>query len=145
MGGQGPPYPSRFQSFVPSRVPAGRSFAVAPSGKPAQSGGMSWSTQCTYVILGALGSGASGSSTMSARLLAPDGTPEKSSGGARSAPSQVWTEGISPPAWKAGEMIVSDMETLLFQGRRARTIRGAAPNLAQQAPFNSIDHAVPRE
>ena len=36
---------------------------------------MSYSTQCTYTILGAWGSGASGSSTISAKLFVPAGAP----------------------------------------------------------------------
>ncbi len=41
------------------------------------------STQCTQTILGAAGSGASGSSTMRARLFIPDGRPDHASGGDR--------------------------------------------------------------
>src|SRR5512133_609366 len=53
--------------------------------------------------LGAAGSGASGSSTISARLLAPLGTPDQASGGDVLAPSQVCRTGIAPPCAKEAE------------------------------------------
>src|SRR5918995_6529047 len=104
MGGQGPPYPVRFQSFTPSRVPAGRSFAVAAFGRLLTGTGMSYNTQCTQVVFGALGSGASGSSTMSAKLLVPAGAPLHARAGARSLPSQVYSLGMSPSGANAGEL-----------------------------------------
>jgi hypothetical protein len=51
-------------------------------------------TQCTQVILGAAGSGASGSSTIRARLWAAEGTLCQDRGGDISLPSQVYTDGI---------------------------------------------------
>src|SRR5687768_6899951 len=109
MGGQGPPYPVRFQSFTPTRVPAGRSFAVAVFGSAVTDAGMSYNTQCTQVVFGALGSGASGSSTMSAKLFVPAGAPLHSRGGARSLPSQVYSLGMSPFGGNAGELSESVM------------------------------------
>src|SRR5512135_1301965 len=103
MGGQGPPYPVRFQSFRPSRVPSGRLFPPAAFGSAAAEAGMSYRTQCTQVVLGALGSGASGSSTMRAKLFVPAGAPVHSRGGARSSPSQVYAFGMLPLGENAGE------------------------------------------
>src|SRR6478609_176398 len=54
---------------------------------------------------GAFGSGASGSSTMSTRLLVPAGTPDHASGGERSLPSQVYFAGISAPSAKAVDVM----------------------------------------
>src|SRR6516162_11692456 len=107
MGGQGPPYPVRFQSLLASRVPGGRS--LPPRVMPFEFDGRLYRTQCTHVIRGALGSGASGSSTINARLLAPWGTPLQVSAGARSCPSQVCWVGISPFGWKSAEVKVSAM------------------------------------
>src|SRR5512133_1879581 len=103
MGGQGPPQPVRFQSFTPWRVPAGSASRDTASCTPATPGGRSYSTQCTHVILGALGSGASGSSTTRASDFVPAGTPVHASGGEASPPSQVYWIGISPPSWNAAE------------------------------------------
>src|SRR5918993_333901 len=111
MGGQGPPYPVRFQSFTPSRVPAGRFFAMAVCGSAVADSGMSYNTQCTQVVFGAWGSGASGSSTMSAKLFVPAGAPLHSRGGARSLPSQVYSLGMSPFGGNAGEVSESVMES----------------------------------
>src|ERR1700730_16342416 len=55
---------------------------------------------------GAFGSGASGSSTMRARVWARPGTPDHSNGGDLSAPSHVYAVGIAPPLLKAGEVKV---------------------------------------
>src|SRR6266404_7394674 len=109
MGGQGPPYPVRFQSFMPSRTPAGRFFAVAPLGSAVTEAGMLYTTQCTQVVFGALGSGASGSSTMSAKLFVPAGAPLHSRGAEVSLPSQVYSLGISPLCENAGEVSESVM------------------------------------
>jgi hypothetical protein len=49
--------------------------------------------------------GASGSSTSSAKLRVPSGTPLHSSEGETSAPSQVCNRGISPPSANALEKI----------------------------------------
>src|SRR5215471_18146351 len=66
-------------------------------------------TQCTQTILGAFGSGASGSSIIRTRLLAPLGTPSQASGGETSSPSQVYFEGMRPFGWNAGEFRVIAM------------------------------------
>src|SRR5262249_48300915 len=66
-------------------------------------------TQCTQTILGAFGSGASGSSIIRTRLLAPLGTPSHASGGETSSPSQVYFEGMGPFCWNAGEIRVIAM------------------------------------
>src|SRR5215469_552012 len=60
-------------------------------------------TQCTQTILGAFGSGASGSSIIRTRLLAPLGTPSHASGGETSSPSQVYFDGMRPFCWNEGE------------------------------------------
>src|SRR5688572_23119763 len=70
---------------------------------------MSYNTQCTQAVFGALGSGASGSSTMSAKLLVPAGAPLHSRGGARSLPSQVYSLGMSPFGANAGDVSESVM------------------------------------
>jgi hypothetical protein len=57
----------------------------------------------------AAGSGASGSSTINARLPTLAGTPEKSRGGDISSPSQVNRGGISPLCGKAVEVMVNVM------------------------------------
>src|SRR5262252_7626243 len=66
-------------------------------------------TQCTQTILGAFGSGASGSSIIRTRLLAPLGTLSHASGGETSSPSQVYFEGMCPFCWNAGEFRVIAM------------------------------------
>jgi hypothetical protein len=71
---------------------------------------MLYSTQCTQVIFGAAGSGASGSSTMSTRLFAAAGTPDQASGGEMSCPSQVYFDGICPPPAKTVDVSVSVMD-----------------------------------
>ncbi len=45
--------------------------------------------------------GASGSSTITARLVAASGTPDQDSGGAMFSPSQVYFDGIAPPSSNA--------------------------------------------
>src|SRR5688572_32229509 len=67
---------------------------------------MLYRTQCTQTRLGALGSGASGSSTIRARLLAPAGRPDHCSGGETSFPSHVYSFGIESFGPKAGEVSV---------------------------------------
>ena len=88
-----------------TRLPA------ACASSPAVSGGRLNSTQWTQVILGARGSGASGSSTIRTRLCASHGTPDQLSGGEVSLPSQVYSRGISPPSTKALDTIASAMQT----------------------------------
>jgi hypothetical protein len=73
---------------------------------------MSYSTQCTQIVFGAWGSGASGSSTMIAKLLVPAGAPLHSRGGARSLPSQVYSSGMSPFGANAGDVSESVMGLL---------------------------------
>jgi hypothetical protein len=55
---------------------------------------MLYRIQCTQVILGAAGSGASGSSTIKAKLSAAEGILDHPRGGDISCPSQVYTDGI---------------------------------------------------
>lgn len=62
--------------------------------------------QWTQVMRGAAGSGASGSSTIRARLLASAGRPDQRSSGDRSWPSQVRRTGIAPLWANAGEVSV---------------------------------------
>src|SRR4029453_11309958 len=99
-GGEGPPYPGRFQSFFPSRAPAG---VDPPSASARTAGAMSYSTQCTHVIFGAAGSGASGAWAISGKLFVPAGVSDQASGGATSLPSHVCRRGIAPPAANAEE------------------------------------------
>src|SRR6478609_1259093 len=73
---------------------------------------MLYNTQWTHRTFGAAGSGASGSSTISARLMALSGTPDHSSGGELSSPSQVYFAGIAPPAENAEDVSVSAMSNL---------------------------------
>src|SRR5262245_57746116 len=68
---------------------------------------MSYRTQCTQTVLGARGSGASGSSTMSAKLRVSGGAPLHPRAGEWSSPSQVCGLGISPPGEKEVDESVS--------------------------------------
>jgi hypothetical protein len=78
--GQGPPYPS-LSVVELCRVPAGRSDARdLPASIPVESGGRLYSTQRTQAIRRPPDR-ASGSSTISARLFVPAGTPDHASGG----------------------------------------------------------------
>src|SRR3989338_7244573 len=79
-GGHGPPQPVFPKLVVPSTAPAG----TLCSGIERVSGAIFHSVQCTQMP-----AGASGSSTINARESAPSGTPENSSGGFTSSPSQV--------------------------------------------------------
>src|SRR4029079_4263048 len=106
-----PPYAALPQSFLPTRIGEG-SRVEAPSVSSVVDGGMSNRTQCTHTILGAAGSGASGSSTMRARLLVPGGIPVHARGGETSVPSQVSRFGIGPRLSNADELSVSDMVTV---------------------------------
>src|SRR5260370_31085964 len=116
MGGQGPRYPGIFQSLIPSRAPAGRLAEAAPSSSPEMVGAMPKRTQCTQVILGALGSGASRSSTIRARLLVPFRTPVQERGGDLSAPSHVYSVAISFSCSKLEEGNRSAMAAPCFVG-----------------------------
>src|SRR5262249_29019635 len=82
------------KSLSPSKAPCGNRTLPAFSGKLLVSGGMLYTTQWTQTILGAFGSGASGSSIIRTRLLAPLGTPSHASGGETSSASQVYLEGM---------------------------------------------------
>src|SRR2546422_7340622 len=85
------------KSVVPCFIPFGsESFFGTPSSRPRASGGMFHATQCTQVPIGA-----SGSSAMSARLLALAGMSDQLRGGDTSGPSHVYFFGIIPPASKA--------------------------------------------
>jgi hypothetical protein len=81
--------------------------------------------KCTQVIFRAAGSGASGSSTISTRLLAFGGTPVQASGGDTSCPSQVYLAGISPPWGKAVEV---SLRVLDFSGNFNRAALAATHN-----------------
>src|SRR5450756_2109633 len=73
-----------------------------------------YSTQCTQVILGAAGSGASGSSTIKDRLFVPTGTPVQASGGEIFRPSQVWRAGITRSCINDGDMMIRDITIFSF-------------------------------
>src|SRR3989338_1547050 len=77
-------------------------------------GGMLYTTQWTQVILGAFGSGASGSSTISARLFVPAGTPLHASGGETFEPSQVWRAGIARSCANDGDSMIIDITAISF-------------------------------
>src|SRR3989338_7059533 len=72
---------------------------------------------------GAFGSGASGSSTISAKLFVPAGAPGPASGGEISRPSQVYGGGISPLCANALEVSISGMGWI-----SARRTPRASPN-----------------
>src|SRR5262249_37665409 len=83
-----------------------------PSGSSLTFAGRSYSTQCTQVP-----AGASGSSQIKARLLAPFGMPLHLSGGETSSPSQVCFVGIDSPSLNAelvssSFMVASSLVTL---------------------------------
>src|SRR5262245_66135978 len=100
MGGHGPPHAVLFQSFLPTRAAVGGE----PSGIELAVAARSTSTQWTQVRFGFAGSGASGSSTISAKLLVPAGGADQRSSGEMSCPSQVKRAGISFSWAKAGEL-----------------------------------------
>src|SRR5450759_4601618 len=107
MGGHGPPYPARPQSLRPASVPDGRPCRMASSASAVAVGCRLYRIQCTHVVFGASGSGASGSSTISARLFVPAGTPDQASGGDTSSPSQVYRLGTAPPGANASPLMDS--------------------------------------
>src|SRR5262245_56393295 len=78
-------------------VPGGNRSLPTPSARAVVAGGLLQRTQWTHFVRGGEGSGASGSSTLSAKLLVPSGTPDHESGGEASCPSQVCRAGISSP------------------------------------------------
>src|SRR6185437_15418424 len=87
----------------------------------------SQSPQWTQVTLGALGSGASGSSAISAKLFVPAGAPLQASGGALPAPSQVKREGMDPPCWNADDVSVKDAPlSLMLPPASARDVHAPA-------------------
>src|ERR1039458_7972099 len=87
----GAPLSSRFVLGVA----AGRSVALA---------GMFQMSQCVHVPMGA-----SGSSTIRARDCVPAGASSQLSAGERSAPSQVYFFGITPPFGNAVDFRVKDI------------------------------------
>src|SRR5438093_5313854 len=103
MGGHGPRHSGSFQSLSPSSAPFGRCPGFTPSGSDVTSAGRLYATQCTHTTFGAAGSGASGSSTMSAKLFVAAGAPDHESAGETSTPSHVCLRGISPPGPNAVE------------------------------------------
>jgi hypothetical protein len=95
--------------LVPCSAPAGNPDFVAFSGKLDVLAGILYTTQCTYTIFGFAGSGASGSSTINAKLLVPAGASDHSSGGERSSPSQVYRDGIFPFGANADDVSLNAM------------------------------------
>src|SRR5215471_4893164 len=95
---------------------------------------MLYTTQCTQTILGAFGSGASGSSIIRTRLLAPLGASSHASGGETSSPSQVYFEGMWPFCWKAGDFRVMAMAAFPH-----RIISEAAKRITASLEFRSGD------
>src|SRR5215831_9387105 len=91
-------------------------------------------TQCTQTILGAFGSGASGSSIIRTRLLAPLGASSHASGGETSSPSQVYFEGMRPFCWNAGDFRVMAMAAFPH-----RIISEAAKRITASLEFRSGD------
>src|ERR1035437_4126440 len=83
-------------------------------GKPIARDGMLYSTQSTQVLCGAAGSGASGSSTISAKLFAAGGISDQDKGGETFLPSQVWVAGMLLPALNADEVRVRLITCSLF-------------------------------
>src|SRR5208283_4940265 len=101
--------PVRPQSLRPESVPGGRPCRIASSASEVAVGGRLYRIQCTQMVFGAWGSGASGSSTISARLFVPAGKPDQASGGDTSSPSQVYFLGIASPVANASLLIDSVM------------------------------------
>src|SRR5258707_12649853 len=91
-------------------------------------------TQCTHVVLGAMGSGASGSSTTRARLLLRAGTPDQARGGETFSPSHVYFRGIAPPSLKVHD--VSDMA--IEAPRLSCAAAGWRPSLTSDAAIASM-------
>src|SRR6516165_12450045 len=91
-------------------------------------------TQWTQTILGAFGSGASGSSIIRTRLLAPSGTPSHASGGETSSAPQVYFEGMWPFCWNAGEFKLIAMAELSH-----RNIRAVAERITASSEFRCGD------
>src|SRR3990172_4303745 len=99
---------------------------------------MLYITQCTHVVLGASGSGASGSSTINARLFEPAGTPAQSSSGEIFRPSQVWRAGIAPSCLNDGDVMVMGMMMFSFSpGNKlvlaSATVRAATTEMQTRA------------
>src|SRR5690349_8340198 len=91
---------------------------------------------------GAFGSGASGSSMISARLRVPLGTPDHCNGGETSSPSHVYLVGISPLLSNFGDFNDTAIAFLLgnnggqLQTRIIRAVGGVAmPVLWRQELF----------
>src|SRR5215475_13401285 len=96
-------------------------MSVAPSPRLVIVGGRSVTIQCVQVPRGA-----SGSSTIRARLSAPPGTPLHRSGGDRSSPSLAYLSGIAPPSENAGDVnrMVDSRSRMMV--RDARWLEGTA-------------------
>src|SRR5450432_1541402 len=74
---------------------------------PAELGGKSQTTQWVTTFVGRSGSGASGSWTMSAKLLVLGGAPLHTSGGDRFCPSHEYLAGIAASGANPGDESVS--------------------------------------
>src|SRR5215471_5180910 len=97
---------SLFEIIEPKHGALRQSCLASVLGQALGIGGHVVDDQCTQTILGAFGSGASGSSIIRTRLLVPSGTPSHASGGETSSPSQVYFEGMWPFCLNAGEFRV---------------------------------------
>lgn len=95
------------------RVDRGRIFSESPFALT----GILKSTQCTHVPRGA-----SGSSTISARVFVPFGIPDHSSGGDTFSPSHVYFFGIISPSLKAALITVISIAAPPFAGDASRSI-----------------------
>jgi hypothetical protein len=79
---------------------------------------------------------------MSARLRVPEGTPDQTSGGERSDPSQVYSRGIS--AWwaKAGEVMVKEVIGTGMVGSPPGVVSAAATAAGQGIKASSMKREV---
>jgi hypothetical protein len=87
-------YTGLFPSLTPCPLPAGIRDFDAFSANMTVVAGMLYATQCVTTRVGFAGSGASGSSTIKAKLFAVAGAPDHASGGETLAPSHVYFGGI---------------------------------------------------
>src|ERR1700747_281651 len=100
----------RLKSFMPCLAPKESiSEAGTCSGRLETLVGRLYNTQCTHVPMGA-----SGSSQISARLLAAAGTPSHCTGGDTLAPSHEYLVGITSPARKTELVIAIAMSNAFF-------------------------------
>src|SRR3979411_997994 len=91
-------------------------------------------TQCTQVTLGAFGSGASGSSTISAKLPVPCGASDQLSGGEMSTPSQGYCAGILRLLANAGEVRMKAMGSTSTRWRLLAAPCTGKPSTSTQRP-----------